>query len=334
MSALSDFIGDVGYVADTPGALFRGLLAGRAGERVSGSELLPDSLRDDSLLSSILGFGANVLADPLTLFPLGLGGMMVGRGLGQATARAGQITKAQEELAALSGVAGKFSKAADAQQAAKYASQVGAERALFGTGAQGHAAMTYRPDIIEMFPGLEDVGKLAQRATMPGSRLGPSLEKAYSSASPEVGFALEQMQLGRPTATGGMSVVQNIRRDPKAYKLVAPPAATVRGSKLFPGEVPSLRPYGSEANYLTRLPMDVSPPLMTPSPYERLLREAAERTSGQSNELLAQLAALQNPQNYGLAEDMFIRGFESPLLRAILLGSGVGGGYALGREML
>ena len=39
---LLDILTDIGYVLDTPGALTRGLLAGRPGERVGGREMLTE----------------------------------------------------------------------------------------------------------------------------------------------------------------------------------------------------------------------------------------------------------------------------------------------------
>jgi len=72
-------LGFLGYIADTPGALARGLLAGRPGERVSGRELLEtwgllEENRPGLDIGDILGLGADVLVDPLNL--IGLAGTL------------------------------------------------------------------------------------------------------------------------------------------------------------------------------------------------------------------------------------------------------------------
>ena len=77
---LMDILGAAGHLADTPGAHFRGLLAGKPGVRTSGEQLMEawgwlDS--DDpqgSVKRSFLSAGADVLADPLNL----IGGLATG----------------------------------------------------------------------------------------------------------------------------------------------------------------------------------------------------------------------------------------------------------------
>lgn len=85
---------DLFYALDTPGALFRGVLAGRPGERVSGRELI--GAEPGTLLGEGLGLGADLLLDPLNL--LGAGAIVKGvKGLrGGRAARAG--LSAAEEL--------------------------------------------------------------------------------------------------------------------------------------------------------------------------------------------------------------------------------------------
>lgn len=86
MSSLMDALGLIGDVADTPGSIARGLLAGdpaRAfggvfdpSQRVSGRGLLEQyGLVDPEagLGGDIAGFGASLLTDPLTYIPLGWG---------------------------------------------------------------------------------------------------------------------------------------------------------------------------------------------------------------------------------------------------------------------
>ena len=61
---LLEALAAIGGLASAPGGLFRGLLAGRPGEQVSGSELI--GAGDDPLLQA-LGFGIDLVADPLNL---------------------------------------------------------------------------------------------------------------------------------------------------------------------------------------------------------------------------------------------------------------------------
>lgn len=75
MNPLLDALGSVGYALDTPGALLRGALAGRAGERASGQDLLSSyglSSADDPW-GGLKGFGAEALLDPLALAGPALG---------------------------------------------------------------------------------------------------------------------------------------------------------------------------------------------------------------------------------------------------------------------
>lgn len=83
MGVFGDMLSGVGYALDTPGALTRGLLAGKLGERVSARDLLSGyglaDPQDDSLLANVRDIGTNILTDPLTY----AGGALV-RGLGGA----------------------------------------------------------------------------------------------------------------------------------------------------------------------------------------------------------------------------------------------------------
>lgn len=83
MSLIDDLmsaIGGVGYALDTPRALTFGLLAGQPGERVGGRELLEQyglaAPNEEGLdLGDALGFGLEVVGDPLNL----LGGGLLGK---------------------------------------------------------------------------------------------------------------------------------------------------------------------------------------------------------------------------------------------------------------
>ncbi len=83
MSALLDLLGNVGYVADTPGAYLRGALAGNFGGRSSGEELLNSYGVDGGPIG---GMAAEMALDPLALigpaFGAYKGAKAVGRGLG------------------------------------------------------------------------------------------------------------------------------------------------------------------------------------------------------------------------------------------------------------
>ncbi len=76
-----EILSTLGYIADTPGAYSRGLLAGRPGERVSGDELIGGLGMEEGGMRSALGFGADMLLDPMNLVP--------GAGLGAAAAKIG-----------------------------------------------------------------------------------------------------------------------------------------------------------------------------------------------------------------------------------------------------
>jgi len=69
----------IGSLLAAPGDYTRGLLAGQPGDRVGGGELLAAlgllDAGDDSVLGKALGFGANVLTDPLTYAGAALGAL-------------------------------------------------------------------------------------------------------------------------------------------------------------------------------------------------------------------------------------------------------------------
>ena len=90
---LLEALGGIGYALDTPGAYFRGLLAGRPGERVSGEELTGGAGS---------GLAVEMIADPLNLVPItpflkaigltaGLGAGALG--LSKAINRTGQVSR-------------------------------------------------------------------------------------------------------------------------------------------------------------------------------------------------------------------------------------------------
>ncbi len=59
LDTLGELIGGVGYALDTPGALVRGALSGRIGERASGKDLLSSLglLNEDSgFLGDVAGY--------------------------------------------------------------------------------------------------------------------------------------------------------------------------------------------------------------------------------------------------------------------------------------
>ena len=75
-----DVIGELAYILDTPGALMRGGLAGRLGERASGRDMLEawgvlGANQEGLDFGDVAGFGADLLADPLNL----LGGLGMAR---------------------------------------------------------------------------------------------------------------------------------------------------------------------------------------------------------------------------------------------------------------
>lgn len=73
IDGLLEALGAIGYAFDTPGALLRGALIGRPGERASGREMLEAlgySANQEGLdLGDVLGFGAEMVLDPLNLLP-------------------------------------------------------------------------------------------------------------------------------------------------------------------------------------------------------------------------------------------------------------------------
>lgn len=78
------FLNDLLYAIDTPGALTRGLLAGKPGKRVSGRELvdfMPNKKGLDA--GDVVGFLAEVLVDPMNLVG-GAGALKAVKSLGKA----------------------------------------------------------------------------------------------------------------------------------------------------------------------------------------------------------------------------------------------------------
>jgi len=125
--SLWDVIGGVGYALDTPGALLRGLLAGRPGKRVSGRELLGLSENKPGLDSGdIAGFAAEMVVDPLNL----LGGAAIGK-LAKTLSSASKARKA-----------GKVAKAATA---AKASAATKPAAAMAATGSAIRAADSVSP---------------------------------------------------------------------------------------------------------------------------------------------------------------------------------------------
>lgn len=121
MNALLDAIlsglSTAGYVLDTPGALLRGALSGRPGERASGRDMLESwgvlgENQDGIDAGDVLGFGADVLVDPLNL----LGAGMVKRGLGLAddVAKSNKLREAMLAKGAMPEEVAKMTQAADA----------------------------------------------------------------------------------------------------------------------------------------------------------------------------------------------------------------------------
>lgn len=85
LDAIGSALSGAGYVLDTPGALLRGALSGRIGERASGRDMLEswgmlDPNQEGFDAGDVAGFGADLLFDPLNLVGAGL----VKRGLGMA----------------------------------------------------------------------------------------------------------------------------------------------------------------------------------------------------------------------------------------------------------
>ncbi len=89
--SLMDALGGVGYALDTPGALIRGLLAGKPGHRATGREMLgiPDN-QPGLDTGDVMGFGAEVITDPLTWLglPLASKGLRALSGATKAAAHA------------------------------------------------------------------------------------------------------------------------------------------------------------------------------------------------------------------------------------------------------
>lgn len=111
---LLELLAGVGYIFDTPGALTRGVLAGKPGERVGGREMLEEwgvlGENTEGLdAGDVAGFGADLLFDPLNLFG-GLG-LASKASKGAKVAKANKASKAMrakgfmpEEVAALTKV--------------------------------------------------------------------------------------------------------------------------------------------------------------------------------------------------------------------------------------
>ncbi len=96
-----EVLDSIGYALDTPGALTRGLLSGRPGDRVGGREMLEEwgVLGDNQEgfdWGDVAGFGADVLVDPTNLIPAGmLGKLFKGRKAAQSSQAAHDAVRLQ-----------------------------------------------------------------------------------------------------------------------------------------------------------------------------------------------------------------------------------------------
>ncbi len=105
MNPLLDAFSAAGYALDTPGALLRGALSGKFGERASGQDLLSSyglSSPDDPY-GGLKGFGVEAVLDPLSLAGPALGAF---KGIRAATRGAQALSHADDANPLLKAVAG------------------------------------------------------------------------------------------------------------------------------------------------------------------------------------------------------------------------------------
>lgn len=110
-------IDTLGYIADTPGAYTRGLLASRPGERVSGREMLTDwgvtSENDESKweLGDVLGALAEMIFDPTNL--VGVGAVTKTAKAVKAAKESNKVSRAMRAAGAMPEEVAKLTKIVD-----------------------------------------------------------------------------------------------------------------------------------------------------------------------------------------------------------------------------
>ena len=201
---LMDILGAAGHLADTPGAHFRGLLAGKPGVRTSGEQLMEawgwlDS--DDpqgSVKRSFLSAGADVLADPLNL----IGGLatglafkaartsMKGAGVASAAMQAGKAAG----TASKTGLASAFTP--DASTLLSFAPPIGG----LGILNMNQATDPLTGESSQQSPWLTALGGslIAAPMVMVAGRGLSRLGKGKASAAKVVGEGTEQVAAARP----------------------------------------------------------------------------------------------------------------------------------------
>lgn len=108
MNPLLDALSTASYALDTPGALLRGALSGKLGERASGQDLLSSyglSSQDDPW-GGVKGFAAEAVLDPLALAGPALGAFKGLQGIHRGTKALGALSHADDANPIARAVAG------------------------------------------------------------------------------------------------------------------------------------------------------------------------------------------------------------------------------------
>jgi len=113
---LWDVLEGLGYALDTPGALTRGALSGRLGERASGRDMLESwgvlgANQDGFDAGDVAGFGADMLFDPLNF--VGGGAVAKAMGLSKAAKASNASSKAMRAAGAMPEEIAKLTKVVD-----------------------------------------------------------------------------------------------------------------------------------------------------------------------------------------------------------------------------
>lgn len=325
-------LGQLGDVMSAPRrAVWRTL-----GAPEEGNELIAQlfGLDADSGLAKGLGLGAEMLLDPLNIVGAGLGALGGGgmRAMGRMS-KMDDLMAGADDAAAM---ASKFDQAADAQRIADYTAE---SKRIGKINPFANQPLDYRSDLKAMLPSEADIEFIRRRAEMPGSGLTRGGKKAYESFSPEALDFAEKSGLGALKGDA-LTMTPLLSRSEKATKFVAPPAFDVRGHKLtLSPDAPRMRPYDTPLNRMEftgphqpRVPGGLQG--WQPTDVEIGLRNQALAAGGERENLLRELMQINNPENFGLIEDMYFRGMDSPLAQALLAGSTAGGSMYAGSQFM
>jgi hypothetical protein len=211
MTTLMDIMSGAGYVMDTPGALMRGLLSGRPGERASGQEMIQSWGGPD--IGALGGMGVEMLADPLNM----LGGAGILRKMLQARKikKANAASEAMRASGAMPEELARATRAVDGAGNPLVVEDLGKPRYLYAENPFENAKWypnDEAQDILDRaLEGKEFIDYLPQKQPF-----GPADQVAHladrMAAGKEMGLIGDNPR--NPFASLGPSEIRNLRQSP------------------------------------------------------------------------------------------------------------------------